>query len=137
MGNAMGGGMGGEVEVYLFDDPLSLFEGLGHLFEDDDGGPGGPGNALGTRLFFGGVQDHVFLELSWNTLTFGYPRGTDLITGVNRRYGPAFQFGFQHAGLDGFSFMISGGVGYLPGSVPRYADRWPPRFTFGVGYTKR
>ena len=137
MGNAMGGGLGVQAEVYLFGDRLSLFGGAGHVFEGNDGDPSGAGNAAGARVFAGNAVDRGFLEFSFSTLTFDYPRNTDNISFNDSRYGPVLQFGYQHTGLDGFSLMVAGGVGYLPGRVPSYADRWTPRFTFGLGHTWR
>lgn len=138
MGNAMGGGLGAQFEFYFLEDRFSGFAGVGHVFDGENGEPGGFGNVIGTRVFAGTEKDRAFLGLSLATLTFEYPRGGgDALGYPERRYGPVLALGFQHAGLGGFTFMLSGGVGYLSGRDPLYIDRWTPRFSFGLGHTWR
>ena len=115
-GNTMGG-FGLQGEYYLAKGRVSAFAGIGYMPHiSEEPVPARVAGAVGARLFTGGLVHRGFVEVSVAELGTEWISANGELVDYSRLYGPGIQVGYQHVARGGFTFMISAGVGYAPGS---------------------
>ena len=135
VGNDMGW-LGVGAEFYFSGGRLSGFGGIGYTPEIDPGDPTGPTFAAGVRAYTLGIKHRGFAELSFSQVAISTRPA--FLGGGERHYGPGIQIGYQYVRAGGFTFMVSGGVGYALGvdeSVTSSSVQ--PLLNLGLGYTWR
>lgn len=138
LGNSMGW-LGAQGERYFSGDRMSVFGGVGYVFElEDDGEVFASGAALaaGVRAYTRGRVHRGFVELSLSCVStesaFAPARADDL----SLYYGPGLQVGYQLAARGGFTFMASVGGGLALGDT-NGQSRGALLLGLGIGKTWR
>lgn len=136
-GNAFGW-IGGQVAGYVAQGRISGFAGLGvmpNLLNDEGDGVAG---AVGIRAFTGGSRHRGMLEISLSALstTASSTWGSEVVED-SRSYGPGMAVGYQFIQDDGFTFMLSGGIGYDDEGADPDQSQLRPMVGIGVGYSVR
>jgi hypothetical protein len=134
-GNDMGW-LGVGAEFYFSGGRLSGFGGVGYTPEIDQGDPTGLTVAAGVRAYTLGIKHRGFVELSLSQVAIlSRPA---FFGGGERYYGPGIQVGYQYVRAGGFTFVVSGGVGYaLDVDEVVTASSVGPLLNLGLGYTWR
>lgn len=131
VGNTMGW-LGLQGERYLANERVSLVVGAGYTPAIDAGDASGLTFAAGVRGFTPGARHRGFVELAVSQIAVETGPGGD------RLYGPGAQLGYQYTAGDGFTLLVSAGLGYAAGlDEASPSSRWQPLLGLGVGYTWR
>lgn len=122
------GWFGGQVELPVAGERLSAFGGLGYTPElPERGDPSGLSFAVGMRGYHSVAVPHRFyFEVSFRQV------GTGL---GELLHGPALQAGYRYTADEGFTLLVSGGVGYaIDEDRPRIGDDFEPLMSLALGY---
>ena len=134
IGNSMGW-LGAQVEGYFADGRASVFGGLGYSPEIDRSWSG-IAVAAGVRVFTRGEKHRFFLEASVSQLGVEAPSDPLQPKGDEAAYGPGLQVGYQLATRDGFTLMLSAGVGHAL-FASSHLQETASMLGIGLGYTWR
>ena len=130
-GNHMGLGL--QVDYYFHNERFSFFVAGGYSGSD----PLSISFGAGARAFAGGKKHRALLQLSVSTLGWeGVIIDEDNVL-WSRLYGPGLQIGYQYTGSGGFTFIVTGGLGYVLGAEDPRIDSTVGMMGLGAGYTWR